>query len=84
MKDALIFDWGGTVMRDFGYPGKMKDWSEVAWVPGMEQALMKLSGTYLCCIATNAGESDTSDMVAALGRIDAKHYFSCFFSSKDL
>lgn len=84
MVNTLIFDWGGTVMQDFGYPGKMKDWPHVALVSAMEDALKKLTIEYTCVIATNAGLSGTSDMIEALKRMNADHYFKFFFSSQDL
>lgn len=83
MLKLLIFDWGGTVMADTGEPGPMYLWKEVAWVPGTREALGDLKH-YACCIATNAGISDTEAMQKALKRVGAESYFSFFFSSKDL
>lgn len=79
----LIFDWGGTVMTDYGEPGPMYLWKEVSWVPGCREAMMALD-SIPCCIATNAGISDTAAMRRALERIGAEGFFSHFFSSKDL
>jgi len=81
---ALIFDWGDTVMRDYGLPGPMARWEKVDWVPGAETALKVLAQNYTCVIATNAGHSGTGEMIAALQRIDANKYFRYFFSSKEL
>jgi putative hydrolase of the HAD superfamily len=83
MVKLLIFDWGGTVMTDTGERGPMYLWKEVAWVPGAREALERLNG-YKCCIATNAGISDTAAMVKALKRVGADGYFTYFFSSRDL
>jgi putative hydrolase of the HAD superfamily len=83
MLRALIFDWGGTVMTDTGEPGPMYLWKEVALVPGVEEALLRLNG-FVTCIATNADVSDTDAMVKALKRVGADGWFSHFFSSKDL
>lgn len=83
MLRALIFDWGGTVMADSGEPGPMYLWKEVSWVPGARQALSQLT-SYVRCIATNAGISDTTAMRKALVRVGAESCFDHFFSSKDL
>jgi putative hydrolase of the HAD superfamily len=85
MIKALIFDWGDTVMRD--YPeckGPMADWEHVELIPYIEDALKILSHNYICCIASNAGFSDTPLMCKALKRVTAEKYFDYFFTSKDL
>ncbi len=85
MIKAIIFDWGDTVMRD--YPeldGPMYSWDNVEWIPGTEKSLKLLSRKFICCIATNAGCSNTGAMIKALKRINADKYFKYFFSSKDL
>jgi HAD superfamily hydrolase (TIGR01662 family) len=84
MIKALIFDWGGTVMTDFGYEGPMYLWPSVSLVPGVEEALEKLSEQYTLSIATNAGISDTKAMKKALKRVNALRFFHYFFSSKEL
>lgn len=82
---ALIFDWGDTVMRDFPEKsGAMADWDNVECIEGVIHALKVLSEQYVCCIATNAGISDTALMIRALERVDLKKYFSLFVSSKDI
>lgn len=84
MIQAVIFDWGGTVMKDFGYPGPMVHWPKVEWVDEMEDVLKKVCWKYLCAIASNAGDSDTALMVEALERIQAEEYFHSYYTSKDL
>jgi HAD superfamily hydrolase (TIGR01509 family) len=82
---ALIFDWGNTVMRDFPEcPGPMASWEHVEWIPFAEQALKELHQKYICCIASNAGFSDTTLMIDALKRVGAEKYFKHFFTSLDL
>jgi HAD superfamily hydrolase (TIGR01509 family) len=81
---ALIFDWGDTIMQDFGHPGPMSRWPEVAWIPGAEASLKKLSKHYPCVIATSADHSGTEEMIAALKRVGADRYFRHFFASNDL
>ncbi len=80
----IIFDWGNTIMRDFEFPGPMKDWPEVAWIPGMDEVLQVLWPQYRLCIATSAPHSDTEDMKAALGRVGATRFFDHAFSSFEL
>lgn len=84
MIEQLIFDWGGTIMIDYAFPGPMYLWDRVDWVPGAEEALRRLTTRYPLCIATNAPHSGTLEMIKALERIGAKQYFTAFFSSKEL
>lgn len=84
MIKALVFDWGDTVMKDFGLPGPMYTWDKLEWIKDLEEALKRLSKDYICVIATNAEESNSEDMKKALQKIGADQYFSYFFSSKDL
>ncbi|MCD6112224.1 MAG: HAD-IA family hydrolase [Bacteroidales bacterium] len=85
MIKALIFDWGNTIMRDFPeLEGPMYLWKNVELIPDIKPALEYLSKKYLCCIATNAGCSDTEAMIKALKRVDVDKYFKHFYSSKDL
>ena len=81
---SLIFDWGDTIMRDFGLPGCMADWENVAWIPGAENVLKVVSAHFICVIATSAGNSGTPEMIAALKRVGADQYFDFFFSSREL
>jgi putative hydrolase of the HAD superfamily len=85
MIKALIFDWGDTVMRD--YPklkGPMAEWEHVELIPGVTDALEELRHNYICCIASNAGASNTFLMCKALKRVHALKYFLFYFTSKDL
>ena len=81
---TVIFDWGNTVMVDHGLPGPMVEWETVSWIPGSEDALMILSEQYSLCIASNAGESNTQEMIRALKRVGADRYFRYFFTSRDI
>lgn len=84
MIKALIFDWGNTIMKDFGHESPMWQWQLVEYISGDRQVLEEIRGNYQLVIASNAGHSDTSDMIKALDRIDAYQYFQYFFTSKDL
>lgn len=82
---ALIFDWGGTLMRDFpGYGGPMVKWPKVEAITGVAGLMTAVQNNHLCCVASNAGDSDAGLMSAALGRVDLKKYFHYFFTSKEL
>jgi FMN phosphatase YigB (HAD superfamily) len=85
MVKALIFDWGDTVMRDFPEcPGPMAEWEHVEWIPFIEDALISLFPKFICCVASNAGYSDTALMRKALERVGADKYFHYFYTSTDL
>jgi putative hydrolase of the HAD superfamily len=83
MAKILLFDWGNTIMVDFNLPSPMFTWEKVAWVPCVEDALKALAD-YTCCIATNAGESDSEAVKRGLARVGADRYFSFIFSSWDI
>jgi putative hydrolase of the HAD superfamily len=85
MIKALIFDWGNTVMRD--YPeckGPMFEWEHVEAIPHIKDALEYLRHNYICCIASNAGFSDTLLMRKALKRVSLVKYFYYYFTSREL
>ena len=84
MTKNLLFDWGNTIMIDFGFPGPMYTWEKVDWVPGAEKALKDLSSRYRCCLATNAGASTTQEVLLALKRVGAEKYFSEIFLAKEI
>lgn len=62
----------------------MHTWEKVAWIPGAQQALEKLSKKYCCIIATSADHSDTRDMKQALALVGADRYFDFFYSQIEL
>lgn len=82
MKTWVLFDWGDTLMQVFPrYAGKMKDWPQVAEIPGARKALHALHGHVGIALATNAADSEEADIRQALERVDLnafiKHVF-CF------
>ncbi len=66
---TLVFDWGNTLMKELPYPGAMVDWPVVEAVPGAEQALRTLKGSYQLVVASNAAMSSAAQIEAALGRV---------------
>jgi putative hydrolase of the HAD superfamily len=82
---AIIFDWGDMVMRDFpAYPGPMAYWPEVEAVAGIETALQQLRKDFICCLASNAVDSDAGLMDISLSRVNLRQYFQYLFTSREL
>jgi putative hydrolase of the HAD superfamily len=82
---TLVFDWGDTIMRNFlQFDGPMTDWPTVAAMPGITQALSDLKGKYRMVVATNATESDASQVKEALGRIGLDVFFDDVYTSFEL
>jgi len=85
MIQAVVFDWGNTVMRDLpGYSGPMAQWPVVEAVPGVEAALRTLHTTYKLALATNAGASGRELVCAALRRVGLDGYFDLVLTARDL
>ena len=84
MAKTLLFDWGNTIMVDFGLPGPMYLWERVGWVQHAEHSLKILSRSWPCYLATNAGLSDKTMVLRALERVGADRCFSGIFTSADL
>ena len=64
---TLVFDWGNTLMKELPFPGAMVDWPVVGTVPGAEQALRTLKGSYQLVVASNATMSSAAQIEAAFG-----------------
>jgi len=82
---AVVFDWGDTLMRDFSeFQGPMAYWPRVEVVAGVVDILKQLHRQLMCCVASNAGDSDAELMGLALARGHIRHYFHCLFTSREL
>ncbi len=82
---TLVFDWGNTVMVDLPqHHGKMKDWPHVQALDGVELTLSELSNDYKIVLATNAEDSNTTDIREALDRVNLGKYLTQIFSYHDL
>jgi putative hydrolase of the HAD superfamily len=82
---ALVFDWGDTLMRDFpGYDGPMVYWPKVELMPDAHTCLKTLSGNYVLCAASNAGDSDSILMRKAFERVGINGFLNHAFTSKEL
>lgn len=85
MKIWVLFDWGDTLMRVFPEAkGKMKDWKQVAEMPGARPALRSLHGQVGLALATNAADSDEEDIRAALARVDLDAFMKRVFCQRAL
>jgi putative hydrolase of the HAD superfamily len=84
-RGALLFDWGDTLMADFKqYTGPMKDWPEVAALPGAQAVLAALQPDWHLILATSADVSTAADIHAALRRVDLDGFIERIYSFKDL
>lgn len=85
MLKVLLFDWGDTLMRDLPqYKGPMASWPRVETVHGVKEMLSNLSAKYLCCVATNAGNSNKRDVASALKRGELISYFKHIYTPVEL
>jgi putative hydrolase of the HAD superfamily len=84
-RGAILFDWGDTLMADFKqYRGPMKDWPEVAALPGAQDMLAALQPDWQLVLATSADVSTEADIRAALRRVGLEPYIERIYSFKDL
>lgn len=81
---AVVFDWGDTLMRVLDFPGPMAHWPRVEMVPGADEALRQLAGRVTCCVASNAGDSDAELLGLALARVGLRGYFEHVWTSREL
>ena len=82
---ALVFDWGDTLMKVYPqYNGAMADWPEVGQVDGVIEALEGLLGRHVMVVATNAAESDATDVWRALKRVGLEAFFRAVFTTREL
>lgn len=83
MKTWVLFDWGDTLMRVFPEAkGKMKDWRKVEEMPGARKALHALHGKVGIALATNAADSEETDIREALARVGLDSFVKRIFCYK--
>jgi len=82
--DAVLFDWGNTLMVDFGLDGPMCDWPRVEAVDGARETLEALSARYLLFVATNGECSGAMEVIAALDRVGLGCFIKAVYAQKDL
>lgn len=72
-------------MHDFPeFKGPMADWPRVEAVDGIVDTLAYVQQKLICCLASNAGDSDAELMGLALERVNVRRYFHYLFTSKEL
>lgn len=80
--NCILFDWGDTLMRVFPeFNGAMVNWPRVEAMPGAVEVLANLQPFCKLAIATNARDSDESEIWAALMRAELADYLDkvyCF------
>lgn len=77
---AVLFDWGDTVMRNFPeFDGPMQTWPKVGALPGIRAAIEDLTTSSIVALATNAEDSDEKDIRTALDRCGLDDLFDCVF-----
>jgi len=82
---TLVFDWGDTLMRVFPqYSGVMAEWPEVAAVEGADEALRMLSSRYRLVVGTNAADSGSAQVRAALKRVGLAKYIDQIYTYGEL
>ena len=84
-KQALLFDWGNTVMRVFAdETGAMVSWRHVAAMPGLQAVLEGLHGSAELALATNAVDSSESAIRRALARAGLDDLFDRVYCFRDV
>ena len=83
--EAILFDWGDTIMKDFpDKAGKMRYWDVVEEVPNAKKILSVLSKKMRCYLATSAEHSTKEDIIEALKRVELNQYFTNIFCYRDV
>lgn len=83
--EGVVWDWGDTLMKDQpGQEGPMVRWPHVEAMPGAAEALSAFSRMKVQCVATNAVDSSSSMVAAALGRVGLADHLVRFFTSNEL
>ena len=80
---AVIFDWGNTLMTDFGLEGPMCDWPRVEAVSGACETLKDLFGHFSLIVATNGKSSGAPEVSRAMERVGLNRFFEAVFAQKD-
>ncbi len=84
-KQALLFDWGDTVMRVFpDETGAMANWRRVAAMPGLQAVLEGLHGSAELALATNAVDSSAAAIRRALARAGLDDLFDRVYCFRDV
>jgi FMN phosphatase YigB (HAD superfamily) len=78
-----LFDWGDTLMADIpGNTGPMCNWPSIQVMPNAKETLRHLSQRVKCHIATNAEDSESSQIRLALARGGLEPFITDVFCYK--
>jgi len=81
----VLFDWGDTVMRNFpSFSGPMHAWPRVEEIPGVRTALEILRPSFRIGLATNAEDSNETDIRRALMRCGLSDAFDSVFCTRQI
>ena len=82
----ILFDWGDTLMQDYGYFGPMHTWDSVHVFPDVPETIAYLASKYTLGIATNADSSGAVAVKKALDRGGIGQHFKVehIYSAGDL
>jgi len=84
MIKVILFDWGNTLMVDSqDETGPMYTWKKIHCVKNAKHALEELSKDYVCCLATNAQDSDKDDIEKALDIAGISKFIKHIFCFKE-
>ena len=84
MKTTIVFDWGNTLMEVFpDYVGPVQSWQTVKTAPGARQVLEVLALQYNLVIATNASDSNSTQVWQALDTPNLPNQFVLFSSPRN-
>lgn len=83
--NTIVFDIGNTLIQvDDKACGKMIDWPELKIIQGADLVLKTLSQKYQIIIASNAEDSDATDLSKALYRVGLDPFINQYFTIKEL
>ena len=75
MNKCLLFDWGGTLMKELpGFKGPMVNWPKVEVIEEAPLVLSELHKNWMLAVATNAVNSNEEQIWAALDRAGLKGF----------
>ena len=82
---TLVFDWGNTLFKVFpGMNGPMKDWPKIEPMPGIREALEKITGSYRLVIASNSQDSNSDQVRDVLIRVGLDTYFDKVYTVAEI
>jgi FMN phosphatase YigB (HAD superfamily)/membrane-associated phospholipid phosphatase len=83
--EVVFLDWGDTLMVDEGaHAGPMVYWPQVRAVDGAQETLRALHSLYRVLVATNADDSGSGEVFAALARVGLADFVDGVVSSRDV